>query len=61
MVTRGARVAITAGSRGTGDLPAVLRPRSALRECEAGETLRLAGPLFPPPYDENGDLRSPFS
>ena len=42
-----ARIAITAGSRGIGDLP-------------AGETLRPAGPRFPLPYDEDGDLRSPF-
>jgi hypothetical protein len=27
----------------------------------AGAALRPAGPLFPLPYDENGDLRSPFA
>ena len=32
-----------------------------LDEVRAGETLRPAGPRFPLPYDENGDLQSPFS
>jgi hypothetical protein len=73
LVTRGARAAITAGSRGIADLPAVLRAavgarleriavsEALLGEVRAGETLRAAGPLFPLPYDENGDLRSPFA
>ena len=71
----GARVVITAGSRGIADLPAVLRAAAdAVREAggdpfiapcmgsHGGATAEgQRAVLHPLPYDENGDLRSPFS
>ena len=47
--------------RDTGHLERIAVSEALLVEVRAGETLRPAGPLFPLPYDENGDLRSPFS
>jgi len=46
--------------RDTAHLERIAVSEALLDEVRAGETLRPAGPLFPPPYDENGDLRSPF-
>ena len=47
--------------RDTAHLERIAVSEALLDEVRAGETLRPAGPLFPLPYDENGDLRSPFS
>jgi hypothetical protein len=47
--------------RDTAHLGRMAVSEALLDEVRAGETLRPAGPLFPLPYDENGDLRSPFS
>ncbi len=47
--------------RDTSHLERIAVSEALLDEVRAGETLRPAGPLFPLPYDENGDLRSPFS
>jgi hypothetical protein len=47
--------------RDTAHLERIVVSEALLDEVRAGETLRPAGPLFPLPYDENGDLRSPFS
>ena len=47
--------------RDTGHLERIAVSEALLDEVRAGETLRPAGPLFALPYDENGDLRSPFS
>ncbi len=47
--------------RDTSHLERIAASEALLDEVRAGETLRPAGPLFPLPYDENGDLRSPFS
>ena len=47
--------------RDTGHLERIAVSEALLDEVRAGEALRPAGPLFPLPYDENGDLRSPFS
>ena len=47
--------------RDTAHLGRIAVSEALLDEVRAGETLRPAGPLFPLPYDENGDLRSPFS
>ncbi len=44
-----------------GHLERIAVSEALLDEVRAGEALRPAGPLFPLPYDENGDLRSPFS
>ncbi len=46
--------------RDTSHLERIAVSEVLLDEVRAGETLRPAGPLFPLPYDENGDLRSPF-
>ena len=46
--------------RDTGHLERIAVSEALLDEVRAGEALRPAGPLFPLPYDENGDLRSPF-
>jgi hypothetical protein len=46
--------------RDTAHLERIAVSEALLSEVRAGEALRPAGPLFPPPYDENGDLRSPF-
>jgi hypothetical protein len=47
--------------RDTAHLERIAVSEALLDEVRAGETLRAAGPLFPLPYDGNGDLRSPFS
>ena len=47
--------------RDTAHLERIAVSEALLDEVRAGEALRPAGPLFPLPYDENGDLRSPFS
>ncbi len=47
--------------RDTAHLERIAVSEALLDEVRAGETLRPAGPLFPLPYDEDGDLRSPFS
>ena len=54
--------------RDTAHLERIAVSEALLDEVRAGETLRPAGPalhlegaLFPLPYDENGDLRSPFA
>ncbi len=47
--------------RDTSHLERIAVSEALLDEVRAGGTLRPAGPLFPLPYDENGDLRSPFS
>ena len=47
--------------RDTAQLLRLAVSAALLDEVRAGEALRPAGPLFPLPYDENGDLRSPFS
>jgi hypothetical protein len=47
--------------RDTAHLERIAVSEALLDEVRAGETLRAAGPLFPLPYDENGDLRSPFA
>ena len=47
--------------RDTAHLEQIVVSEALLEEVRAGATLRPAGPLFPLPYDENGDLRSPFS
>jgi hypothetical protein len=47
--------------RDTAHLERIVVSQALLDEVRAGEALRTAGPLFPPPYDEKGDLRSPFS
>ena len=47
--------------RDTAQLLRLAVSAALLDEVRAGEALRPAGPLFPMPYDENGDLRSPFS
>ena len=47
--------------RDTGHLERIAVSEALLDEVRAGEALRPAGPLFPLPYDENGDLQSPFS
>ena len=59
--------------RDTAHLERIAVSESLLDEVRAGEpragealrpaarTLRPAGPLFPLPYDERGDLRSPFA
>ena len=47
--------------RDTAHLERIVVSEALLDEVRAGEALRTAGPLFPLPYDENGDLRSPFS
>jgi hypothetical protein len=47
--------------RDTAHLERLAVSEALLDEVRAGEALRPAGPLFPLPYDENGDLRSPFS
>jgi hypothetical protein len=46
--------------RDTAHLQRIAVSEALLDEVRAGAALRPAGPLFPPPYDENGDLRSPF-
>jgi hypothetical protein len=46
--------------RDTAHLERLAVSEALLDEVRAAETLRPAGPLFPLPYDENGDLRSPF-
>ena len=46
--------------RDTGHLERIAVSEALQDEVRAGEALRPAGPLFPPPYDMNGDLRSPF-
>ena len=61
---RRARTRRTCGSPGSGTrrhLERIAVSEALLDEVRAGETLRPAGLLFPLPYDENGDLRSPFS
>ena len=47
--------------RDTAHLERIAVSEALLDEVRAGAALRPAGPLFPPPYDENGDLRSPFA
>ena len=47
--------------RDTAHLGKLAVSEALLDEVRAGEALRPSGPLFPLPYDENGDLRSPFS
>ncbi len=47
--------------RDTAHLQRIAASEALLDEVRAGAALRPAGPLFPPPYDEKGDLRSPFS
>jgi len=47
--------------RDTAHLERLAVSEALLDEVRTGEALRPAGPLFPLPYDENGDLRSPFS
>ena len=47
--------------RDTAHLERIAVSEALLDEVRAGETLRPAGPLFPLPYDANGDLRSPFA
>jgi hypothetical protein len=47
--------------RDTAHLERIAVSEALLDEVRTRETLRPAGPLFPLPYDENGDLRSPFS
>ena len=47
--------------RDTAHLERIAVSEALLDEVRAGAALRPAGPLFPPPYDEKGDLRSPFS
>jgi hypothetical protein len=46
--------------RDTGRLERIAVSEALLDEVRAGEALRPAGPLFPLPYDDGGDLRSPF-
>ena len=46
--------------RDTAHLERIAVSEALLDEVRAGESLRPAGPLFPLPYDANGDLRSPF-
>jgi hypothetical protein len=46
--------------RDTAHLGRLAVSEALLDEMRAGEALRPAGPLFPLPYDANGDLRSPF-
>ena len=45
----------------TAHLERIAVSEALLDEVRAGDALRTAGPLFTLPYDENGDLRSPFS
>jgi len=47
--------------RDTAHLERIAVSEALLDEVRAGAALRPAGPLFPPPYDANGDLESPFS
>jgi hypothetical protein len=47
--------------RDTAHLERIAVSEALLGEVRAGETLRPAGPLFPLPYDANGDLTSPFT
>ena len=47
--------------RDTAHLERIAVSEALLDEVRAGAALRPAGPLFPPPYDEKGDLRSPFA
>jgi hypothetical protein len=47
--------------RDTARLERIAVSEALLEEVRAGEALRPAGPLFALPYDENDDLRSPFS
>jgi Lactate racemase N-terminal domain len=47
--------------RDTAHLGRIAVSEALLDEVRAAETLRPAGPLFPLPYDENGDLRSPLA
>ncbi|HTX69245.1 MAG TPA: DUF362 domain-containing protein [Thermoleophilia bacterium] len=47
--------------RDTAHLERIAVSEALLDEVRAGEALRPAGPLFSLPYDEKGDLRSPFS
>ncbi len=47
--------------RDTAHLERLAVSEALLDEVRAGEALRPAGPLFPLPYDANGDLRSPFA
>jgi hypothetical protein len=58
---RDPREARLAWIRDTAHLEHIAVSEALLDEVRAGEALRPAGPLFPLPYDENGDLRSPFS
>jgi len=55
------RAARLAWIRDTAHLQRIAVSEALLDEVRAGAALRPAGPLFPPPYDEKGDLRSPFS
>lgn len=47
--------------RDTAHLERIAVSEALLDEVRAGEALRPAGPLFPLPYDENGELASPFA
>jgi hypothetical protein len=47
--------------RDTAHLERFAVSQALLGELQAGDTLRLAGPLFPPPFDASGDLVSPFA
>ena len=47
--------------RDTAHLERIAVSEALLDEVRAGETLAPAGPLFPLPYDEIGDLTSPFA
>jgi hypothetical protein len=47
--------------RDTAHLERIVVFEALLDEVRASERERPTGPLFPLPYDENGDLRSPFS
>jgi hypothetical protein len=44
----------------THGMPAAITAEVLLHEVRAGKTLRPAGPLFPLPCGENGDVRSPL-